>query len=231
MKFTSTFLILILFFTSCSKQAIEEKPLPQKIQIQGIIKDNLLKKAQLKYGFYARKRYESFNTKLIELQNASDALKLKEINNFFNNVPYGDDIDIWNKKDYWATPLEFLGKDKGDCEDYVIAKYFALRNLGIDAKKLYFSYVKSKELEDTHMVLSYFETPYSVPLILDSINSNILPADKRIDLTPIYNFNSGLLYSTDQNGKNSHRVTDIKKNQKVGRMWDGLIKDIKKDKL
>lgn len=40
-------------------------------------------------------------------------------------------MDIYTTSDYWATPYEFLARDKGDCEDYVIAKYFALLHLGI----------------------------------------------------------------------------------------------------
>ena len=72
-------------------------------------------------------------------------LEIQEINNFFNKIPYLDDIKVWGEKEYWATPLEFLAKAKGDCEDYVIAKYFSLGNLGIAYEKLYFSYVKSKD--------------------------------------------------------------------------------------
>ena len=40
------------------------------------------------------------------------------------------------KKDYWATPIEFMGTGAGDCEDYAIAKYFSLINLGIPEDKL-----------------------------------------------------------------------------------------------
>ena len=57
---------------------------------------------------------------------------------------------------------------------------------------MFLSYVKVKGATDTHMVLSYFESPNSEPLILDSLRKIIFPASKRDDLTPIYNFNPKL---------------------------------------
>ncbi|HWU00051.1 MAG TPA: transglutaminase-like cysteine peptidase [Terriglobales bacterium] len=52
-----------------------------------------------------------------------------------NRVPYRDDMANWHVVDYWATPDEFLRKG-GDCEDYAIAKYFALRAAGWPAVDL-----------------------------------------------------------------------------------------------
>jgi len=230
---------LILILTSCSKRTPEkkiiyDKPAPLKKTIPGIIPETIIQKAEKKYDMKVRNRYEAFNAKLHELQNSSAKVKLEEINNFFNNVPYADDINIWAQKDYWATPLEFLGKDKGDCEDYVIAKYFALRNLGVDSEKLYFAYVKSISLKKEHMVLNYFETPYSIPLVLDSINFKIFPADKRKDLKPVYNFNGESLYHANQKGQNGQKVYkrwDKLLNKRVHKRWDKLINDIKRNKL
>lgn len=230
MKHIPLFLLLLLILTGCStKRVVEEKiapePIPLEKPIIGIIPEAVIQKAEKKYGMYVRNRYEAYNAKLRELQNSSTEVKLEEINNFFNAVPYADDINIWGQIDYWATPLEFLGKDSGDCEDYVIAKYFSLRNLGIESKKLYFSYVKSIHFTRTHMVLSYYETPSSIPLILDSVNFKIFPADKRKDLIPIYNFNGEALFGE---GKNGHEV--IPKN-KIHKRWNMLVNDIKRNKL
>lgn len=223
------FLLFILILTGCSKREVSlEKPLPVERIIPGLIPESIIQKAEKKYGGKVRNRYEAFNAKLYELQNSSTELKLEEVNNFFNKVPYVDDINIWGQKDYWATPLEFLGKDKGDCEDYVIAKYFSLRNLGIESKKLYFSYVKSIHFKRTHMVLSYFETPHSIPLILDSINFKIFPADKRTDLIPVYNYNGESLYHARPKGQNGQKAII---NKKILNKWDRLMNDIKRNKL
>lgn len=229
MKHIPLFLLLVLLLTSCSKHVVEKKIIPEPIPLEkpilGIIPEIVIQKAEKKYGLYVRNRYEAYNAKLRELQNSSTEVKLEEINNFFNNVPYADDIKVWGQIDYWATPLEFLGKDSGDCEDYVIAKYFSLRNLGIESKKLYFSYVKSIHFTRTHMVLSYYETPSSIPLILDSINFKIFPADKRRDLIPIYNFNGESLYGNMENGQ------EVIKKNKIHKRWDILMNDIKRNKL
>jgi len=222
--------------TSCSKHTVEKKvpkPIDQPIEkiipviiekeIPGIIPETIMNEAEEKYSIFSRYRYEAFNAKIRELQNVSIEIKLKEINNFFNKVPYADDIIIWNQKEYWATPLEFLGKDKGDCEDYVIAKYFALVNLGVESKKLYLSHVKSTRFKRSHMVLSYYKTPSSIPLILDNTNFKIFPADKRKDLTLVYNFNGENLCFTREAGHLN--------NTKVFSKWDTLINNIKINKF
>ena len=232
MKQILLFIFLVLLLANCSQKTPEIKPeqadLKPVKEIQGIIPENIIQKAENKYGHFSRKRYEAYNKKLRTLQSASTQTKLKEINNFFNQVPYADDINTWKQKDYWTTPLEMLGKDKGDCEDYVIAKYFSLRDLGIGADKLYFSYVKSTNFTRTHMVLSYFLTPKSTPLILDSINLKIHPANKRKDLIPIYHFNGESIYRVRQKWQNGPKVLGDKR---IHNRWDKLVYDVKNNKL
>jgi predicted transglutaminase-like cysteine proteinase len=70
---------------------------------------------------------------------------LKQINNFFNQkVEFGEDIDVWGKSDYWATPLESIGRLAGDCEDYSIAKYTFLKILNVPNEKLRLTYVRAE---------------------------------------------------------------------------------------
>ncbi|MCV5869138.1 transglutaminase-like cysteine peptidase, partial [Escherichia coli] len=94
--------------------------------------------------------------------------QLAGVNDFFNQLYFVDDIKLWGKTDYWATPLEFLGSNAGDCEDFTIAKYFSLLELGIPDSKMRLIYVKAIELNQFHMVLAYYPTPSSEPLILDN---------------------------------------------------------------
>ena len=112
-----------------------------------------------------------------------------------------DDIDLWKQKDYWATPLEMLSIGGGDCEDYSIAKYFTLKELGVDEDKLRITYVKAKELNQAHMVLTYFETKRSIPLVLDNLIIEIKPASQRPDLTPVYSFNGTGLWLAKSRGE------------------------------
>lgn len=216
----------------CSKPTIApeapETPVAVEKPVPGVISEALIQEAEKKYGPFAGNRYRAFNAKLRELQESPDGLKLEAINDFFNQVPYGEDLDVWGQSDYWATPMEFLGKDRGDCEDYVIAKYFALRDLGIGSEKLYFAYVKSLRLNREHMVLSYFETPTSIPLILDNSNYKIFPADRRKDLVPVYNFNMRVIFRAGESGQNGQRM---RYDRKIHNQWEQLLRDVDKKKL
>ena len=126
--------------------------------------------------------------------------QLREVNEFFNRkVRWRDDIDIWGQEDYWATPLEMLGRREGDCEDYSIAKYITLKELGVPGDKLRMIYVRARlgrsERTQAHMVLGYYQTPASEPLVLDNIIPSIRPASERDDLDPVFSFNSNGLWA------------------------------------
>lgn len=181
-----------------------------------------------KYGAEAKERFYTLNKTLKNLMGKSVHEKLINVNDFYNAIPYQSDFKNWHKKDYWATPLEFLGRDRGDCEDYVIAKYFALRYLGVDSKKLYFSYVESLKFRQPHMVLVYFETPKSIPLVLDNNTEDISPITKRRDLIPIYNFNGDTLFLANKKGAQEKL---LKKTHKTHKKWDILIQNIKLSQL
>ncbi|BCN92469.1 hypothetical protein THMIRHAM_02540 [Thiomicrorhabdus immobilis] len=160
-----------------------------------------IEQAKAKYGSPAAARLAQWQELVDKNQNASEEDKLELVNNFFNQVQFIDDIVHWNKKDYWATPLEMLATDAGDCEDYSIAKYFTLKALGVPESKLYITYVKAIRLNQAHMVLTYFKTPKSIPLVLDNINKRILQASSRKDLVPIYSFNGDGLWLARERGK------------------------------
>ena len=129
--------------------------------------------------------------------------KLELVNDFMNRTPFVADSQHWGKEDYWATPVEFLSTNGGDCEDFSIAKYFALRSLGVPDEKLRITYVKEIVVyNEAHMVLAYFPAPDAEPLVLDNINKTIRPASTRTDLVPVYSFNgSGLWLAKDQTGR------------------------------
>ncbi|WGV98493.1 transglutaminase-like cysteine peptidase [Vibrio sp. YMD68] len=146
------------------------------------------------YGGRAGKRVETWRKQMAVFHGLSEREQLTEVNRFFNQLNFVNDINLWGKKDYWATPLEFLGSNAGDCEDFTIAKYFSLLELGVSDKKLRLVYVKAIELNQFHMVLAYYSTPSAEPIILDNINGQIKPASKRTDLLPIYSFNGKNLW-------------------------------------
>lgn len=166
----------------------------------------LLSKIQSKYGLEAVTRVEQWQ-KLMQIgMNQTEQEKLLLVNDFFNQqLDFVDDIDLWRQKDYWATPLEFLTKGAGDCEDFSIAKYFSLIEMGVPEKKMRITYVKALRLDRTHMVLSYFSSPNVVPVVLDNIIPQIKSATNRDDLLSIYRFNGSGLWLVNSSG-NDERV-------------------------
>ena len=122
----------------------------------------------------------------------SNQAKVEHANNFVNSrVFYASDMEIWGVEDYWATPLELFGKGEGDCEDFAIAKYVTLLLMDVPVQRLRLVYVRARMGNQTlaHMVLAYFETPTSDPLILDNLINAIEPARRRSDLSPVFSFN------------------------------------------
>ena len=146
------------------------------------------------YGDRAGKRVETWRREMEQFQGLSEREKLTEVNAFFNQLNFVNDDRLWGKKDYWATPLEFLGSNAGDCEDFTIAKYFSLLELGVSDKKLRLVYVKAITLNQFHMVLAYYSKPSAEPILLDNIDPEIKKASKRRDLLPIYSFNGKNLW-------------------------------------
>lgn len=174
------------------------------------IPQNKVAKVAAKYGEKAEKRVLLWD-KLIKNAQSKDILhKLKDVNDFFNKIKYKTDSRHWKKKDYWATPFEFLGTAAGDCEDYAIAKYYTLRKLGVPEKKLRIVYVKLKtrrtKFEEAHMVLTYYHKPDATPIVLDNVNKKLKLASKRPDLRPIYSFNARGLWQAKNRGKTQKRV-------------------------
>ncbi|WP_246175533.1 MULTISPECIES: transglutaminase-like cysteine peptidase [Pseudoalteromonas] len=163
-----------------------------------------LEKMNLQFGPTRVAVARNWQTMLVQSQNQTEQQKILIVNDFFaRNLRYRTDIELWQQNDYWATPLETLGKGLGDCEDYAIAKYISLRVLGIEDDKLRLIYVKAQiggpnsKQTQAHMVLGYFVTPNAQPLILDSLITKVLPAAKRTDLSPVFSFNSQGLWANN----------------------------------
>ena len=170
------------------------------------------------YGEEARVRVAAWEQVLKEASPLEINEKLASINRFFNAVPFIDDISHWQKSDYWATPVEFLSTNGGDCEDFTIAKYFSLRVLGVPQEKMRLMYVKALRLNQAHMVLAYFPADGAVPLILDNINKRILPASQRRDLVPVYSFNGDGLWLAKAQGRGKQLPGNPRQD-----MWDDLV--------
>ena len=153
----------------------------------------LIRQYVLRFGQAAQERllgWQGFLKVLgTEVQAERESALLATVNRYFNREPFLSDIAHWGVEDYWATPAEFVASDGGDCEDFSIAKYYALKELGVPIARLRITYVKSSKLNQAHMVLAYYSTPQAEPLILDNLDDEVRPASQRPDLVPVYGFN------------------------------------------
>lgn len=167
------------------------------------LSDGMLDRVEARYGVGARERVVALRQLLADSSGLAESAKLARVNEFFNRIPFDSDWDLWDKEDYWATPIEVLGIDGADCEDFAIAKYFSLRELGVPAQRLRITYVKAIELNQAHMVLAYYPHPEAEPLILDNLIPAIRPAGERDDLVPVYGFNGESLWLAANKGQGS----------------------------
>jgi len=167
--------------------------------------DRLLSLAKERYGQRGADIMTQWNRLITENKGMSDTELLNLTNKFVNQrLVYKEDQELWGQVDYWATPLETMGRGSGDCEDYAIAKYLTLLNLGVSNEKLRLVYVRAKQgagagaSSVAHMVLGYFAQPDSEPLILDNMITSVRPAASRQDLLPVFSFNSDGMWAEGQ---------------------------------
>jgi predicted transglutaminase-like cysteine proteinase len=166
------------------------------------IKKEVLADAQRDFGDKAHERLLAWQDLYLELQDQDEDEKLRAVNRFFNNqVNYVSDDKHWGQKDYWATPYESLTTHGADCEDFVIAKYYTLKELGVAVEKMRITYVKALRINQAHMVLTYFPTPDAIPLVLDNLIGKIYRADRRKDLEPVYSFNGSGMWLERMKGQ------------------------------
>jgi predicted transglutaminase-like cysteine proteinase len=172
------------------------------------------------YGNAGTARVDAWLAMLDSSSHLSDIEKLRRVNLFWNTaVSQAEDRDVWQLEDYWATPLESLGRGLGDCEDFVIAKYFSLLRLGVPANRLRLIYVRAQQRVDgrlqaiPHMVLGYYSAPDAEPLVLDSLRDDIRKGGERADLAPVFSFNAEGIFL---------RGTESGSVDQIGR-WRGLV--------
>ncbi len=158
----------------------------------------MLLRLQRSHGVESADRLRAWQ-ELLEVAPGGPPLEiLRTVNDFFNELEFSADLGLWGIEDYWATPLEFLVRGAGDCEDFSVAKYFTLKALGFADSAIYLTYVKSRSLDQAHMVVTYYPDPTAEPLVLDNLVASILPASARDDLVPVFSFNGEGLWVAKQ---------------------------------
>ena len=132
-------------------------------------------------------RVESWRRQIESVRSRDPMTQLQEINRFVNNiVPYTTDSANYGVSDYWASPLEFLRR-AGDCEDYSIAKYVSLLELGFRDDQMRIVVVMDVLRNLPHAVLSVRINDRNY--ILDSLVDVVLEDRQMTQYEPQYSVN------------------------------------------
>lgn len=102
-----------------------------------------------------KNRFKDWVEFLETLRDKDQMTQINEVNRFMNKSKYILDQKNWGVKDYWASPGEFRAKF-GDCEDYSIAKYMALKYLGHNPDNMRIVALKDTNLKVGHAILAYY---------------------------------------------------------------------------
>jgi predicted transglutaminase-like cysteine proteinase len=117
----------------------------------------------------------------------SDKAMLDLVNRTVNGaMTYRSDADVWGVGDYWATPVEMARKGAGDCEDFAIAKYWALRSLGVPEEKLQLVLLQDTRRQLFHAVL--IAHTGSGAYVLDNVSNRLMADTAYAQYQPIMSF-------------------------------------------
>jgi len=133
-----------------------------------------------------RCRLDEWQQLVASLHGRNAMAQLKFVNSAINRHRYIEDWANWDRADYWETPLQFLDRS-GDCEDFAIAKYLALRAGGMPAENMRIVIVHDSSRQRMHAVLAVYVRGRA--LILDSLYDAIVEADAIDHYEPIYSIN------------------------------------------
>jgi predicted transglutaminase-like cysteine proteinase len=124
--------------------------------------------------------------------------KVLRANAALNRVPYVPTTRNWNRAMYWEAPLEFLSYG-GQCQDYAIAKYVALRQAGVAADQMRIVVLRATERGEDHAVLVV--NVDGEALLLDNLRRDVVPANSVASYRPYYSIN--------ETGWWQHFATDV----------------------
>lgn len=145
-------------------------------------------------------RLQAWQSLLLDLRNQPELQQLQQVNRFFNeHIRYTEDAELWNVSDYWASPRETLEQGAGDCEDFALAKYFTLRELGVPTEHLRLVYTTLAHNGQAHMVLALWPTPGHEALVLDNLDVDVKPLSQRQDLSVQFAFDAQHIYRLERN--------------------------------
>lgn len=129
----------------------------------------------------------AWQKKIKSLRGKTHREQIEAVNAYLNAFKYIEDKDNYGKDDYWATPVEFLQRG-GDCEDFAIAKYISLRQLGFSADELRVAIVEDKIKNIPHAILIVYADEGN--FVLDNQNKQVRAMEAVNRYLPIFSINT-----------------------------------------
>jgi predicted transglutaminase-like cysteine proteinase len=122
------------------------------------------------------------------VKSKSGRARLDETNRGVNAaIRYVSDLTQHGEIDRWSAPLATFATAKGDCEDYAIAKYVALREAGFPEGELRIVLVRDRAVRQDHAVLAArLDDRW---LILDNRRTELLADSDASSFTPLFAIN------------------------------------------
>lgn len=133
-----------------------------------------------------QKEMNSFKTQIEFLRGLPMNKMIAGVNDVVNRIPYVSDAALYGQSDYWATPMEFI-KNGGDCEDFAITKYVALRALGVPEERMRILILQDMQKNIPHAVLVVYSDNGAV--ILDNQIKTVTHVDRISHYKPIFSIN------------------------------------------
>jgi predicted transglutaminase-like cysteine proteinase len=112
--------------------------------------------------------------------------KVIRANAVLNAVPYVLTARNWGRPMYWEAPLEFLAYG-GQCQDYAIAKYVALRQAGVPADQMRIVVLRATDRGEDHAVLVVDVDGEA--MMLDNMHTGVVPTAAEASYRPYYSIN------------------------------------------
>jgi predicted transglutaminase-like cysteine proteinase len=108
--------------------------------------------ASCEKAVFTRCHYQEWQAFLATIAGKTRWEQLIAVNQYMNTRAYITDPVNWGVSDYWETPGEFMAR-YGDCEDYAIAKFLSLKQLGWTDEEVRIAAVTDLNLKVGHAVL------------------------------------------------------------------------------
>lgn len=143
-------------------------------------------KEQRTYAASSSKAVKAWQAMIRASKGARQIDQIRKANSFINQWRYRTDQYNYKASDYWASPAEFFSRS-GDCEDYAIAKYVTLRQMGFGAEQLRLVVVKDMKRGLAHAVLAVYA--HGDVFILDNVTNKVRAQAEVTEYAPYYSVN------------------------------------------